>query len=73
MSSLACGVRDGGTDWAGVSALRFVEAADAFSAACGVDDVLAVAFADGLVGALGLAGAAGDAIIGNLVSHFVLL
>jgi hypothetical protein len=46
-----------------------IEETDALAAASGVDDVQAVAFADGVVGALGLASAAVDAFVGNVGSH----
>ena len=44
-------------------------ASAAIGALGGIDDVLAVVFADGLHGALGLTGSAGHAFVGNLVRH----
>ena len=46
-----------------------VGAGTAIDASIGVNDVLAVALGDGLHGAARCAGAASDAIIGNLVCH----
>jgi hypothetical protein len=46
-----------------------IEEPDALTASSGVDNVLAIAFADSIVGTFRLASAAVDAFVGNVGSH----
>jgi hypothetical protein len=46
-----------------------IEEPDALTASGGVDNVLAIALADSVVGTFGLASAAVDAFVGNVGSH----
>jgi hypothetical protein len=62
-------IRNAALDGANRLASFVIEKADALAAASGVDDVQAVTFADGVVGAFGFASAAVDAFVGNVGSH----
>lgn len=64
-------VRHAAVYWAHGGALLFVVVANALGAARGVNHVDVVAFADGLVGALGLAGTTVDALFADHGGHSV--
>jgi hypothetical protein len=66
-------VRAGRAHGANLGALLLGKGAYALTAALRVYFVYGAAFLDGFVGALWFAGPAADAVVANLVSHFLLL